>query len=478
MLNMNIVPDTHLVLALTTVVSNVVLGFLVYSSNPKKHTNRMYLIFNLALCVWVWFESMANMTFLSTDLMKLGLRIDFVFAPITAYIFYVFADDFPVKKSGRGLAAKRLVLLIVALMFSLTSYFTDLIIADLGVNQMGTVQTSGLLDPLYSVYIFVLLMLGLWSLYKRVRSADEGHIKTQAQYMLIASIFPVVTVSVALLILWRVFNPSDPQNRLVVDTLPSIARTSTLVLTYTTAYAIVKHRLFGIRIVLGRLVFWFGVAAFLFFAFYGVITLENNVFGSVTSPEMIVLNLVLAFMLAMLFSYYEKQLRDFVERYVVRYGFDVDEVVRRFNEDVLENSGTENIVSTLFATINKILSPEKQGFFVAQTGQGGDVVESSYQNFSSEDVQLLEENELINNFFDLTDSIKVVGIDSVGNDVQLLTLMKALDVDAVIPANREGLSAVYFIGTKKNGQKYSEKELSLVQELVYYSCLVVERRDW
>jgi hypothetical protein len=217
------------------VLVNLYLGILVFSLNPKKLTNRLFIIIITVGILWIISNFLENAP-ISKKLAIFFLKTDFSLAALWAYFFLLFCVNFQQEKISPS-KVKRFILFLFSIFF-IISPFSNLIIKEINFsNHLLNFKTAELF-PLYAFYLFLYIGGGCIELFLKYKKA-EGVKRTQILFLLIG-----FSVSLLIALLLNLFF----QGRIKLSIF-RIGIYSFLFFTILTTYAIVRHRLMDIRIV-------------------------------------------------------------------------------------------------------------------------------------------------------------------------------------------------------------------------------------
>ncbi|HSX02243.1 MAG TPA: ATP-binding protein [Candidatus Saccharimonadia bacterium] len=253
-------------------VSNLALGSLVFMRNPQRAESRAFFGISLSITAWTIFN------YLTDRAPTLGLdqffaRLDFgagflVLATITLFAFYF---------GGKQSASKRrqlvsAVIIIAGTIFSLS----DFVVGPVSKRPDG--GTNVALGSLYTLYpIFILVMFGLscyylWKLYRN--TGIDLRLRAQTRLIMLG-----IAGFIILAVLTNIVIPAIVGNWDISRIGPLL----TVFLVGSVSYAIVKHRLFSIRLAVARSVAYLLLLT-TFIGLYGItilaasnILFQNNI---------------------------------------------------------------------------------------------------------------------------------------------------------------------------------------------------------
>jgi signal transduction histidine kinase len=229
-------PVEGLILTIT-LVANVLLAIVVYTSNPKSATNRIFTLLNLFITLWLLDIFIVRIpTFFSVSLII--HRFGIAFAAVMSFLFFLLAHTVPSEHIRLNQKTFRLTLgAAVAMVFlNLSPYaFTSVVIGG-GMSQpvagLGLVPFAAL-STIFSIF----------AVYFLVRSYlhTQDNEKKQVGWMLVGIMLMLGFTICTILIPLMFFDST------VFLTLTPLY---TLVFLGLTAYAITEYQLFNIKVLL------------------------------------------------------------------------------------------------------------------------------------------------------------------------------------------------------------------------------------
>lgn len=230
----------QLLIFIIITLANLALGTLVLLRNPKNYTNRLFMLLVIALSVWMtasFFEDVVTRTNMAVQLLK----IDYGIAPIIGILFYEFTNNLingPIFKNKfvHGLVVMAsLVAAVLGLVFVLD-------IPSIHHSASGVEFNTTSWEYLYDGLVLLPFVLGVVSLFLRNHRA-KGKEKSQTRIIMTGLTIWISLALVANLVLASAFN---------MPTLSRLGIYATIIYIGFTSYAIIKHRLFDIRLVVAR----------------------------------------------------------------------------------------------------------------------------------------------------------------------------------------------------------------------------------
>lgn len=243
---------------------SMMLGIWVYRANSKLKVNRIFLVMTIAFVGWVGLAYLSDI--LTNELLILwSMKLAYASVIISVVSTYFFSVYFPIESpKSLYLRVANNTAIVLAGSLLLFLFFGDFLI----IGFYSTGQTyNPVFGPLEYVLYFsivaitILILVNFFKKYFTIPKQD----KTQMAYFL--------TGLVILIASNLIFNILLPIVRGNIDYY-QLGSYSIIFFLGFTAYAIVKHRLFGIRIILAGLLV--GVLAILLFLDAVVLTQEPS----------------------------------------------------------------------------------------------------------------------------------------------------------------------------------------------------------
>lgn len=224
-------------------LSVLVIGFLsfsVYLNNKKLRINQVFFLWSFFSLFWIIFGYFASLReFINLSLFFIKLR----FAAVCFFIIFAYLFSVLLYKKEKSSRLLEIVIIFFTIFFFIASIFTDFIIKDVVFLNWGIEIIFGQLANIFYTLLFFITVLISVFLFRGYHGSEQRE-KTKVQYFLVgASIFILMNL---------IFNICIP---LFLKTYKyyQFGDYSAIFLFAFTAYAIVKEKLFDIKIVLTAL---------------------------------------------------------------------------------------------------------------------------------------------------------------------------------------------------------------------------------
>jgi signal transduction histidine kinase len=217
------------------IVINFIVGLLLYTvishTRLKDSKSRTFLLLGVSILSWVDGAYLARIFGLHHDLSLLFLRIAWIATPFVFYAVYLISLLL-MKREGHH-SKVRLLLGILTFVFAGLTAFTDLIIKDLKF-------TNGVVDIVYGVAFYPFLIAVVLIIIATLQPMYRTKINSSAKFFLIGVVI--------FYIMNAIFNITLPVF-FGITYLYFLGDYSTSFLLAFTSYAIIRHKLFDIKLI-------------------------------------------------------------------------------------------------------------------------------------------------------------------------------------------------------------------------------------
>ena len=428
-----------------------IVGLFIIGSVPllKNRVQRVNIVFfglSLVMAAWLTGLYLAD-TSASDTTGLLAVRgaafVGTLMAPLILYLGHVFPVE--LKKPTGALITYALVPTV----FFMSLAFTNLLIPGVRITN-GSAQPDGLgmLYTLQSVYLISCFIAGfviMFSKRNRVNSRHRSQIK-----VVIAGLITSLLVNVFTGLYLTMFNHSNSTTNLA-------GAFSLLAFVSAMSYAIVRYRLFDIRLAITRLI-GYSVTIFIVAGLYSVLIIiissQLGSFKSLELSELLVL-LVPTMFVGITFSWVERFVRKYTQHIFYQDAYDVRTVLNELSDALLAESDIHKIMEQSVNVISGAL--KSRSAYLAILNSSGVIYEhvtvgrskspevtTLLQRISKEPANLVDRGENPN---------KALSHTMYKEDVELL-LRLGTQKDPV---------GLLLLGSKQNGSMYTPQDIDLLR---------------
>lgn len=432
-----------------------ILGVIVISREKLKEYSIYFFLSCQFTAIWI-FANVALPILENTDLALIAARFSFMSGVLIISFLLLFASTFPQKTKKSALSY---LILIPTCLFSILSW-TNLITVDVIRSEEGV--NNIVYGQMYLPYIFYLLVVILSTIYvlSRKQRILENQEKLQARYFLIGVVLSSVFILVTNVLIPFVFRTS------FYSRFGPVFMIFFLSITF---FAIVKHRLFGINFIVGKLLTYFLTAAIAYITFYAVLAFDNLFLGGAYSATAYVVGILLALLFTLIFLYLNKSFEGYLGKYITYSKYNPEDIKRSYLQASSKELSLENLTKYTFGLLNEKLSvrsleiilfdKEKQSIAYQSRNEGDVTVNQELIN------SLIRINGDLKNTITSLEELSYINLESIPG---LVSNLKSLNYLLIAKLEvSEHHSGYLFIGPKTSSEAYTQEDLSLLDSIIY-----------
>jgi len=445
--------DIGFIITAVAIIGNLTLGIIVLKHDPKNKTNKIYFTFIVFLAIW-----MASSYFLDENIGEsiqlILLKITFSSGILAAYFLLLFSNNFPTPKQY---TIKHKLIFLVVVLFTFLNTITNFVVIPKGPIPGAYYFQEGTLYPYYALTLISLLVgtiMVLLLCYKETTGKEQ----LQLTYLLLGMSVPILIIIVFTLII-PLLHPNMSREEFGIRVIfHRISLISTLIYSFSAAYAIIRHRLFGIRVILGEILFWLVGSALVFLFFYSTILIEQQFFESLTSPFVISLNILIALIVFPTLRAINNLLRHTIRKIAINVSFDREHILTEYNKEITQSQTTENIIDSLFSLISEAYSPKFAGIVLIE--QKTSNVTAEWRGLDAERLMIAQSEEAVTQFFN-------------ENAVQTQSILPGVDLQ--LPFELPEYQGVLVLGERKDTAAYASEDVQFLNQILSYTVLNLAR---
>ncbi|MFA5840218.1 MAG: histidine kinase N-terminal 7TM domain-containing protein [Candidatus Margulisiibacteriota bacterium] len=306
-----------LLLPLYTIIANIVLGLFVFFNNPKQNVNRIFAI--IAISIAFWSASMYLLVNSSNPLF--WGRAAFVGPIILSLMFLWFAWYFP--RPLQLISRNKIVITIIPMLLMLCLVPTDLIIHSVYFAGGRTMAVRGYGYYLFFIYFVSYLGLGIKELVFKYRTTS-GLQKIQLRYVFWGCILSLATAMLTNLLL-PFFGLTG---------LTMFGPFFTFILVACVSYAIVKHRLMSIEIVIQRSTVY-AFSTFAIMTIYALAVVASELFfRNIMGKSSMLITASAALIIAIIYQPLIHLVQSFTDRLFFRSRYDYQKTLHDISQQI------------------------------------------------------------------------------------------------------------------------------------------------
>ena len=348
----------------TLSIISLFMAIFVATRNYGDRINRAFANFALLNSVWMM-SNYIGANFKEELYSKYFIYADFILGPLLTYTFWKLTSEFLVQSSPeRRNSQKRIGVAFLALVVlaGLSTLLPQVVtVYDAG----GQIKINyGPYFTLYSLVTALGVALAFYNLITALHKA-VGRLKAQVKAMLIGLVVLAVSVSFANLVVPELTD-SEPINRLAGN----LAYIGIFTFELAAFYAIVKHRLFDLRLALTRSVAYIvavGVVALLYSVLVlgvGSRFLFSDTSDSVARSEIFLLLVIPTIFVALTFSHIQSFIARVTRRVFYQDAYDLRTVLDKLSDTLITDSDMDKIMHNSLNVIAEAIKPAHALFVV------------------------------------------------------------------------------------------------------------------
>ncbi|HUA13104.1 MAG TPA: ATP-binding protein [Candidatus Sulfotelmatobacter sp.] len=452
-----VLPDLLILIICSIAITT--LGLLIVVRNPSQAINRNFAYMSLALVSW----SIAN--YLSDHVNTNVLfytRLTILTGIVAIYCVLNFVNNFPTPThfKRRFFLLFHTSLTIVLIPLSLTPE----VIQSVTISGSSSTVTTSFIYWLFVFYVAYSLALLLVIIFKKRK---ETHLVSQKRQVSIVS-WGIILYAV-LAVISNVLLP------LVINNWSSsrLGPAFTLILSGMVAYAIVRHRLFDIRLIIARSIAYLLALATLAGAFTLIASsITNYAFKNLNDSQARIIYTALAIVLALFYPAIKHYFDVFTRKIFYRDAYDTQAFLDELNKTIIDNIELGILLRRSAMVIEDYIKCERAAFIIRDEGTDtirvtgskdlkADDFKSLYKILDKQDESMIVYDNLEEGETDLKKTLR-------NNRVAIAIRLQSKEHSATAHKN-------YMIfGYKKSGNIYNNTDIKVIEILANELVIAIQ----
>lgn len=436
---------------------------LLLLARSKRVQARLFASISVATSLWIVCNFLAdNTTTISAAMF--WTRIAIVFPILIGPLFWNFSNVFPLD--GEDRLDKRFLYSMLSTIPLLILVPTRFNVESVEFIEFGISFEPGFLYSFFSVYLVGFLVASFYKLYKKFRTSI-GIARSQLIVMVSGIILTFITGITATL-----FLPI-----LGYSSLSFIGPISSPFYIIATSYSLLRHRLFGIKFVLGRTIYIIVIALVPYSWFFMIYFVQTELWGNVYSRG----SLISGFFISILFVYFllfaRNRLTDFINEKIINPGFDPQREIDHLTQKLSETLDLDLVMSEVLSTFANTVAPETMGV-LAFDRESKEIVRSKGVLTANISV-----NEALKISKVLSNLPRDIGIKSelelkegTERHPKVLSLLEKFNVEVgSVMSDKKGIVGLILLGPKKTERLYTAQETDFIQNVCLNTSVAMGR---
>lgn len=432
------------------------LGFFVWTKHKSSSMHRYFFLLCFSMFIWLAAYAIAY----STE--SVALAVACAKAACTSVAFVtLFIYHFVVVFLDLKTETKYLKIIYVATIGFLVGFvFTNIFLNGVHNYFWGFYSKAGILHPLYLIITYLTLLRCFYLLFKH-RSGNGSEIKRgQIKYLLIA--FVLVTPA-------------------TIDYIPKygfeiypFGFIFVLIFSLVTGYAIIKHQLLDIEVIIRRTAVFAGLFAFVYGAFTVVTILGNQFFKDTLGWNQWVAMIPTVFIITFALRPLEIFLTNITERFLFQKKYDYKELLKVFTNEILTVLDLQELTNRTVIGLNNIIKLESASVLLHDRELKNYKVVAAF-GLKNRDLIFKEDDTLISYINAMHEPIqrdkhsdKLEGHSALREDFTLLNARLCLPL-----VLHDELLGVLTLGMKKSGEDYTDEDIDILMTLARTEAIAI-----
>lgn len=342
-----------LVILIVFLIANIMLGYFVWNKNKRSDTNILFFAFIIFITLWLTTNYLADnsnnpsSTYLWTKMtMASAAGIPFVIL-LLSYIF----------PKSRGLGYKRIIYFALPFIaISFVSLVGEGIIESAVVENGVTVVTFGDLAYLYGIYFILYIVIFIAYFISRFRKST-GLDRIRFEYLFFGLLMSIIAGTITNLIMPLVFDSF---------VLTPFGPLTTGFVVISTTYAILKHQLFDIRVLIRKIVFYSILLAVVF----GVYTSIAIILTSYIPINETASSFLAAAIIAFGFEPLRQWLQNVTEKYLFVKEYDSEKEIGKLTQTLNNVVDLDEALRQMMQSVTQALKLDRAAILVLEKDEG------------------------------------------------------------------------------------------------------------
>ncbi len=436
------------------VVGNLLLFSLVLFRNKKALLNKLFAMLTSVVMIWSIAQYVSNIK--STEYIELfSNRLSFAAGLLLIAMVWVFSLFFPIKQR---ISKIQLYLAVIVLpTTALMTLFSSGVIVDstYALEKEVTDVKTGQLYPVYLIVIIgflIILIINIWKSYKQNKN---NYIRSQ-QIMF-------VSTGIFLTFLWILITTALVPALTNDWTLSKVGPVGSLFLVGFTAYAVIKHKLFDIRLIVARSLGYIltlgtlvGVYVLTIFGLSSTVLGTGQLTG-VQQILYIVATLIFGFSLQPLKKFFDK----LTNKLFYRDAYDAQELLDKLNKILVGNIDLDTILKQTSDIIALTMKADFVAFVIRETsGTSRRASFSKIVQIDTDAILGIQTKKKGKTSLYVADEI-----EDENDKVKTLLSANNISIAARMVASGEGSQdqGYLLLGAKQSGNPYNKQDVQLLE---------------
>jgi len=435
-------------------------GIFVYLKNRSSNVNKMWMILNFCVSLWSW-SLFARELSLERTTALFFVRLCYVGAIFIPATFLHFVSSL-IKQPKVKTILIFYFLSIIFLIFDFTHLFIKDVRPILSFRHYGT---PGIIFPFFLIFFIGIAVYSHYILIKYFKKS-EGQTRNQIRYLLLATIIGFLGGGTTFLPNFNI--KLFPFGFYLISIYVLI-----------TSYAIAKHRLMDINIVLKKGTTYVLLMVLLFVPSSLLVILGQKLFYKETNYLFLAFIFSILLVVSIFFYRIKPQTEKAVEQLLFKKHYDYRETLGKFSKAMVTILDLQSLSKRVIETITQTMGVEKASLFLLNEEKGGYELRESRNVEMASPVSLLPKGDPLPQYLfkmkeiiireELVKGANLPELDSV------IHQMSSLEAEVSIPLVSKGrLIGIINLNYKFNKDIFSHEDIELLSTLANQMAIAIE----
>ena len=445
-------------------VISIIFGYFIYRTNRQNPINKWYAL--VCLCVGFYCLDSFIIAFLPSTKWTIYIARLLYFGPIFSSVCYLHWIHALTRTKDERKAFSTYLKFIDVSGIALTIVgWTPLFIR--GINPSHyfiKFVDPGPLYILFVIFIWLNGIIGLYTLLVNIKFT-YGSKKTHMIYITAASFVMYIGALLYLLFVYRIIN------LIPIGDFFSIISNSVI------TYAIIRHHLMDIEVVIKKTLVFAGLSALVFGCIIITTFTIQDVLGRFIGLPKALSYVVISITLIALYDPLKKYLVNATNKYLFQKKYDYRQVMESFIDDIVTLLDLDKIVAGTLELLDKTLHPQHSAILL---------LNSSKDKYVSHSLKNESNTQSIDNSSGIPDYLKtvkdVLSIED-ENDKKINEKMKNemvnLKANLAVPLMlRDDLIGIMVLGKKKSDEYYTKEDINILLDLARTEAIALKNAEF
>jgi signal transduction histidine kinase len=474
-MNTNEINNLLVIVSGFSIISTFILGLIVYFQDKRKPLNIAFGLFTTSLSLWTLFSLVHKLT--ET---LLWARMIFLPIPLMTISLLFFSKNFP-SSQKKILKNKKEYLFIFLLILLTVIGVSPLVMADVQIIEGSLHPVFGpFLIPFYLINGGFTLFAAI-NLIKNYRSANKMY-RLRMQYMLVGLIMMLVIMTFMSLIIPQLTNTYE---------IAFFSPTASILLVVFTAFSIIKYRLWGVKYVVGNVIYLIIIVLSAFFIFDFVSAIHKILWGDVFAFGAQFTGFFITLIIVPLFLFLNKNIKNYIHHRFIYTSLNPSEVLDNLLKSIVTELDINKVVLRVLVIVKESFSVNKVGVVLFNTNNKK-VLYKKLIGFDDKENRHMRDLLEVVHFWDFQESRGYKSEILVFNEIvaqldkrpfeeqkrlnKIIKFMDEEDISVLLPLNRKvQLNGLMIVGDKNNGRAYTVENIDLLEKIIANTSVGVGR---